>query len=80
MPEAAPGEAGKPFARTSFFALGSSRGCSNWSSEAGSMRCTASAREIRPVSAQSTAIFSAACCGAFAGAGLQHIKLDLAAP
>ena len=59
-PEAAPGEAGRPVAITSRLALGSMVGCSSWSSEAGSIRDTASFCEIRPSLASSTAMLSAA--------------------
>ena len=47
-PLAAPGEAGSPRDSTSRLALGSSVGCSNWSSAAGSTRRTASALSISP--------------------------------
>ncbi len=60
-PEAAPGEAGSPLARTILSALGSSVGCKSWSSWAALMLLTASSRPIRPSSAMSTAIFRAAC-------------------
>ncbi len=60
MPEAAPGEAGKPRASTVFGALGSSVGCSSCSSDAGSIRCTASSRLMIPSEAMSTAMRSAA--------------------
>ena len=60
LPEAAPGEAGRPRARIVVFALGSSVGWSSWSSEAGSMRRIASSRSITPSSTISTAILSAA--------------------
>ena len=60
LPEAAPGEAGKPRASTVFLALGSSVGCSSWSSEDGLMRATASVVSISPSATMSTAIFSAA--------------------
>ncbi len=42
LPVAAPGEAGRPAATTVRAALGSSVGCSSWSSAAGSTRLTAS--------------------------------------
>ena len=60
LPEAAPGDAGRPLAMTLRSAFGSSVGWRSWSSEAGSMRRTASALSISPSSARSTAIFSAA--------------------
>ena len=60
LPEAAPGEAGRPLAITLRSALGSSVGCSSWSSEAGTMRATASFLSIRPSRTMSTAILSAA--------------------
>ncbi len=59
-PVAAPGEAGRPLATTDFSASGSSVGCSNWSSDTGSMRRTASSSEIKPSRAISTAILIAA--------------------
>ncbi|MNL61286.1 hypothetical protein D3C87_1851930 [compost metagenome] len=59
-PVAAPGDAGRPEPMISRRACGSIVGCSNWSSEAGSMRATASFFEIIPSSAISTAILSAA--------------------
>ena len=48
LPDTAPGEAGRPLAITLRSALGSSVGCSSWSSEAGSTRSTASSRVISP--------------------------------
>ena len=60
-PEAAPGEAGRPLASTVFSALGSSVGCSSWSSWSALMLVTACSRVISPSSAMSTAILSAAC-------------------
>jgi hypothetical protein len=59
-PVAAPGEAGRPMATTSRAARGSMVGWSSWSSEAGSMRATASSRVISPSAAISTAMRSAA--------------------
>ena len=59
-PDAAPGDAGRPRVITSRAAFGSSVGCSNWSSAAGSIRNTASSCVISPSAAISTAIFSAA--------------------
>ncbi len=59
-PIAAPGEAGKPEAITRRSALGSIVGCNSWSSEAGSIRPTASSSVMRPSAAKSTAIFKAA--------------------
>ena len=49
-PQAAPGEAFRPRAATSSSAVGSIIGCSSWSSCAGSIRATASSREISPSS------------------------------
>ena len=60
FPEAAPGEAFSPCATTSTLAEGSIIGCRSWSSCPGSMRATASSREMRPSSTMSTADFSAA--------------------
>ncbi len=60
LPVAAPGEAGRPCARTSRSASGSMRGWRSWSSAAGSTRSTASEREISPSPAMSLAILSAA--------------------
>ncbi len=77
LPLAAPGLAGRPRAITSFFALGSRRGCKSWSSEAGSTRATAVCRSIRPSSQRSTATFSAACAVRLPLRGLQHIELAL---
>ena len=57
---AAPGEAFRPCAATSSSAFGSIIGCSSWSSWPGSIRATASSREIRPSSTIETAAFSAA--------------------
>jgi hypothetical protein len=65
MPEAAPGEAGSPLASTLRGALGSSVGCSSWSSAAGFTRFTASVWSIRPSRAMSTAIFSDAAAVRF---------------
>ena len=59
-PQAAPGEAFSPRAATSSCADGSIIGWSSWSSCAGSIRATASSREIRPSSTIETAAFSAA--------------------
>ena len=59
-PQAAPGEAFRPRAATSSSADGSIIGCSSWSSCDGSIRTTASSREIRPSSLIETAAFSAA--------------------
>ena len=60
IPDAAPGDAGRPFKITSRLAFGSSVGCSNWSSADGSTRITASSFVISPSAAMSTAILSAA--------------------
>mmetsp|Transcript_45450 Transcript_45450/g.73758 ORF Transcript_45450/g.73758 Transcript_45450/m.73758 type:complete len:205 (+) Transcript_45450:2056-2670(+) len=60
VPLAAPGEAGRPFVRIFFSALGSRIGCNSWSSNSGFSRITASDLEIRPSCAMSTAICSAA--------------------
>ena len=65
-PLAAPGDAFRPFAATSSAAFGSIIGCSSWSSCAGSMRPTASSREISPSSTIVTAAFSAAAAVRFA--------------
>ncbi len=59
-PVAAPGEAGRPMPITSRLAIGSMVGCRSWSSDAGSIRATASCLVINPSAAMSTAIFSAA--------------------
>jgi hypothetical protein len=56
VPDAAPGLAGKPFDSTVRAAFGSSVGCSNWSSDAGLTRSTASLRVISPSCAISTAM------------------------
>ena len=60
LPEAAPGEAGRPLAITLRGALGSSVGCSSWSSADGTTRATASFLSISPSRTMSTAILSAA--------------------
>ncbi len=60
-PDAAPGDAGSPRAMTSYSALGSRRGCNNWSSCAGSSRIIASSLVISFSLTISTAIFNAAC-------------------
>ena len=65
-PTAAPGDAFSPFAATSSEAFGSIIGCRSWSSDAGSMRATASSRVIRPSSTIETAAFSAAAAVRFA--------------
>ena len=65
-PLAAPGLAFSPFATGSGAEVGSIRGCSSWSSCAGSIRSTASSREISPSSTMSTAAFSAAAAVRFA--------------
>ena len=57
-PEAAPGLAGRPFAKSFFSDLGSSVGCSSWSSAAGLTRMIAVLRSISPSSAISTAMRS----------------------
>ena len=54
------GEAARPPVMVRRWAVGCRVGCSNWSSEAGSIRATASASVIRPSSTMSQAIFSAA--------------------
>ena len=59
-PDVKPGDAGNPRARTVVFAVGSSIGCSSWSSDPGSIRRIASSRSITPSSTSETAIFSAA--------------------
>ena len=65
LPEAAPGEAGRPCASTVVLALGSSIGCNSWSSELGSIRRIASSRPMTPSSTNDTAIFNAACAVRF---------------
>ena len=60
MPPAAPGEAGRPWLSTVRSALGSSVGCSSWSSEAGATRPIASSRLISPSCAISMAMRRAA--------------------
>ena len=56
---------------------GSSVGCSNWSSEDGLTRRTASDWSIRPSRAMSTAMRRLRGGGALAVAGLQHVQLVL---
>ena len=60
VPDAAPGEAGRPRPRQTRWASGSSVGCRSWSSDSGFIRLTASLFVISPSSAISTAILSAA--------------------
>ena len=55
-PDAAPGLAGSPFPSSVRGALGSNVGCSNWSSDAGFTRRTASDSSISPSRAMSTAM------------------------
>ena len=76
-PDAAPGLAGRPFASSVRGALGSSVGCSNWSSDDGFTRRTASDWSISPSRAMSTAMRSDAAAGALAVARLQHVQLAL---
>ena len=59
-PDAAPGDAGNPVAMMLRSAFGSMVGCSNWSSDIGSIRATASSLVISFSFASSTAIRSAA--------------------
>ncbi len=59
LPEAAPGEAGRPVVMTSRCASGSSVGWSNWSSAIGSTRRIAWRWSISPSPTISTAILSA---------------------
>ncbi len=61
LPDAAPGDAGRPLATTLRSASGSRVGCSSWSRPRGSIRDTASPWVIRPSAAISTAIRRAAC-------------------
>ena len=63
-----------PCAATSTSAFGSIIGCSSWSSWAGSMRATASSREISPSSTMSTAALSAAAAVRFAAARLEQVE------
>ena len=65
-PLAAPGEAFRPFAATSSAAAGSIIGWRSWSSWPGSMRPTASSREISRSSTIATAAFIAAAAVRFA--------------
>ena len=74
-PQAAPGEAGRPVASTLRSAFGSMVGWRSWSREVGSIRATASSREIRPSAARSTAMRKRRLGGALARAGLQHPEL-----
>ncbi len=60
LPEAAPGDAGRPLAITWIFALGSMMGWRSWSRDAGSTRSTASSLEISFSPTMSTAILTAA--------------------
>jgi hypothetical protein len=60
LPDAAPGEAGRPLEMIWRSAFGSRVGCNSWSSALGSIRLTAVGRSIRPLSAISTAIRKAA--------------------
>ena len=66
VPDAAPGEALRPFATTVTSAAGSIIGWRSWSSCAGSIRATASSFEISPSSTISTAARSAAAAVRFA--------------
>ena len=59
-PTAAPGEAGRPLAMTSYLASGSRRGCRSWSSWSGCTLDTASSSLMRPSPTMSTAILRAA--------------------
>ena len=59
FPDAAPGEAGNPFATTVNFALGSNIGWSSWSRCSGSIRATASSFVINPSLTISTAVLTA---------------------
>ena len=59
-PTAAPGEAFRPRASTSYSAFLSNCGCSSWSSCSGSTRMTASSLEMRPSFSISMAMCSAA--------------------
>ncbi len=72
-----PGWPAGPCASSVRGAFGSSVGCSNWSSEDGLTRRTASASSIRPSRAISTAMRRRRRGGAFAVAGLQHVQLVL---
>ena len=78
-PQAAPGEAARPLARTLafFLARGSMVGWRSWSICDGSTRRTASAASIRPSSFISTAIAQRGGRGALAGTGLEHPELIL---
>ena len=61
LPEAAPGDAGKPLGdHLALRPWDRASGCRSWSSEAGTMRATASFLSIRPSRTMSTAILSAA--------------------
>ena len=76
LPKAAPGEAGRPRARTVVLAFGSSVGCSNWSSEATSIRRSPphgrspSPRPTTPRSSARPALF--ACRSASAASTICH--------
>ena len=80
LPEAAPGEAGRPRASTVRWALGSSVGCSSWSSEAGSIRRIASVAVDQALLGQVDRDLQRGLGGALAGAGLQHVELVAAGP
>ena len=76
-PDAAPGEAGRPVAITLRSAFGSMVGCRSWSSEAGSIRATASSLVISFSFASSTAMRSAALAVRLPERRLQHPELAL---
>ncbi len=73
-PEAAPGEAGRPRARSSSRALGSSVGWSSWSSDAGSMRRDRLVLADQPVARHVDGDLERGLGGALAGARLQHVE------
>ena len=76
-PQAAPGEAGRPVAITLRSAFGSMVGCSSWSSEAGSIRSTASSLRDQLLIGELDRDPQRRLGGALAGARLQHPQLAL---
>ncbi len=74
LPVAAPGEALSPSAITSTGACGSIIGWRRWSSCLGSIRTTASSREISPSRTMSTAIRSAAAAVRLPPARLEQVE------
>ena len=74
-PEAAPGEAGKPLASTVFSALGSSVGCSSWSSWSASMLVHRLLVGDQPLLGHVDGDLERGLRRALARAGLQHEQL-----